>query len=991
MMKKYNKIFKFVAAATIFVLLVFSLAIFNKENNESANNIAVAENQNETTEFIKNLMALDVGLETSFSLADQFVIDSENQISTDFCWLFSSLKCLETSLAIKTGEYYDFSETGMAYLNYLSKKDSVNATFNTSGNLVTFFNLASNYGLVLENDVSNDLMLQINEANYKNYSTILNFADKSFVEDVKVASFGINSYFSSNELSYNQKILILKKFIKSYGALFLAFGEGDGVLFDSGMMGEYSYTSEGHKNGLDYELNPDVIRIQRHAVCIIGWNQKGFIALNSWGNQENAYEMFCIPYDVSKSKLDDLMSTVRGFVVGENDIVLETDADGEYKNVFEYDEDVSLLYKFKNNIDLNRVGVKIFKGTQDVSFDFNVEYQTNDSSIKIAEDFGTKTNTAGAYIVRIYESGKLISTKQFLILDGTEVSSIYLERKIKLSSYELESLQLESSFLNNEKTTTFMINPYAEYRFKLNLSEFSECRFDENDPTWSKFLKQNGEDKLFEISTIKMLNISEMVEVWIDTNLSISKFISYDTNDFIFALPSFLEENEKYQGKLLKFEIKLNSTKDFDVSNVYTFLCFIGTSDGVNTNQNFSIHYELAGGQNSELNIKNYPNYDYYQNMTEYILKSPTKSGYEFLGWYSDSSFKHQVLKISKEFYGDLVLYAKWSSAGIDEYIKTSILIDSIIDNNGDQKQINAPIIYGDMVVLKYNFLPQSELKKYSFDARIVAYFIFNGEKFYIESLNNLIIQSQQQIGFEIGYYNIFSGNYDIYIDAEISINNVKNISTSKTFSFVVEKREVEFDFDNLIFEYDGKFHIPEARIKDGFVLERDEEDFALNYTIFPSKNVGTYQFEININNLNYKVSNSYSQTFEYQITKKKLDVEWEEKTFVYNSKKQYPSFKLVGLIEGDIVNVSLKDTNFVNAGEYKCEVDPSSISDKNYYVSESEYEFEILLAEVEIRFNDVFESLKVASNYRKKPTFEVYGEIFEGISNNLKNWFYDK
>ena len=54
-------------------------------------------------------------------------------------------------------------------------------------------------------------------------------------------------------------------------------------------------------------------------------------------------------------------------------------------------------------------------------------------------------------------------------------------------------------------------------------------------------------------------------------------------NAFLFGLPLFSGEYAKYQRRLLKFEIKLNSTKEFGISNIYTILCFIGNSDGVKT------------------------------------------------------------------------------------------------------------------------------------------------------------------------------------------------------------------------------------------------------------------------------------------------------------------------------------------------------------------------------------------------------------------------
>lgn len=69
----------------------------------------------------------------------------------------------------------------------------------------------------------------------------------------------------------------------------------------------------------------------------------------------------------------------------------------------------------------------------------------------------------------------------------------------------------------------------------------------------------------------------------------------------------------------------------------------------------YKITYQLKGGKNNSKN----PAY-YYCTSKTITLKNPTRSGYRFMGWYSDSKYKKKVTKIKKGSTGNRKLYAKW-------------------------------------------------------------------------------------------------------------------------------------------------------------------------------------------------------------------------------------------------------------------------------------------------------------------------------------------
>ena len=69
----------------------------------------------------------------------------------------------------------------------------------------------------------------------------------------------------------------------------------------------------------------------------------------------------------------------------------------------------------------------------------------------------------------------------------------------------------------------------------------------------------------------------------------------------------------------------------------------------------YTITYKLNGGTNNKNNPKSY----YGKKIT---LKNPTRKGYIFKGWYSNSNYKTKVTNFST---GNKTLYAKWTKVTV--------------------------------------------------------------------------------------------------------------------------------------------------------------------------------------------------------------------------------------------------------------------------------------------------------------------------------------
>ena len=75
----------------------------------------------------------------------------------------------------------------------------------------------------------------------------------------------------------------------------------------------------------------------------------------------------------------------------------------------------------------------------------------------------------------------------------------------------------------------------------------------------------------------------------------------------------------------------------------------------------YTVSYNLNGGTAASGN----PSW-YLSTSSSTTLKTPTKDGYHFLGWYTDSSFTNKITTISGSLGKNLTLYAKWEAHSYD-------------------------------------------------------------------------------------------------------------------------------------------------------------------------------------------------------------------------------------------------------------------------------------------------------------------------------------
>lgn len=96
-----------------------------------------------------------------------------------------------------------------------------------------------------------------------------------------------------------------------------------------------------------------------------------------------------------------------------------------------------------------------------------------------------------------------------------------------------------------------------------------------------------------------------------------------------------------------------NGQIDIHVDEFSPFLLEMDSS--LKENKNYSIKYVLNKGKNNKSNPT-----IYYSVSDTIKLKSPTRKGYDFKGWYLDKKYKKKITAIKKGTSGNKTLYARW-------------------------------------------------------------------------------------------------------------------------------------------------------------------------------------------------------------------------------------------------------------------------------------------------------------------------------------------
>ena len=187
-------------------------------------------------------------------------------------------------------------------------------------------------------------------------------------------------------------------------------------------------------------------------------------------------------------------------------------------------------------------------------------------------------------------------------------------------------------------------------------------------------------DEQFTSAVVEEITLGSHGEIVLYANYSINQYtISFETNDgtTIAAITQNYATSVTAPANPAKNGYAFSGWySDSALKNAYTFSTIPANNITVYAKWaliNYDITYNINGGTNGSNPAK------YTITSSDITLKNPTKTGYEFKGWYTDSNYQNAITVITNGSFGNLELFAKWD---IITYTVTYVLPDGATHTN---------------------------------------------------------------------------------------------------------------------------------------------------------------------------------------------------------------------------------------------------------------------------------------------------------------------
>lgn len=991
-MKKFSikKLFIFLCLPLLACAIIgSSLLLVNNKDYASAS-IEYAN----SSKYINALAEKTDIIQSSYSLDEFYPIMAENQTNSDLCWIYSSQKVLETSFMRQKNVYHNFSEIGSAlsyYVKYtLNNSDESYKFINTTGDFQKFNIIAQNIGLIYENIFSNDIYLDLDEDNYENYLYALEHIDTSVMNNVKPINIHDDvTYVSSNIVKKRE---ILKRYILEYGGIFAGIEQGIISCYNNVYVQKNNPQKDNENDGY-VGLN--------HAVCIVGWNDSkdcgengigAFRVLNSWGVSSKSFSYFWVPYSYAYFYTD-----TYGYIcepeksdvefVSSSSSVGETFADKfmvsqnvNLSNMFLYGQDVELSYKISSDYDFDKIFVNVYQGTANVTNKFSVEFEDAEKVVKISAN--DKSSLGEGYVIEFYNDDTFLSSKDFYVFTGTEVSYIELmDGSVKenvdsvLMNNNLASSTFEQTYyIYDNSNKAYFLNFYLpslrglDYgKIELSLGEVSITSTNENGEIVTEISDNAG-------------GAGDVYVAILDDSASLIK------NRHRVRISNLVRKNV---GKIVEINIVVQSKETVGTGKVqnYKFIFYISSNVLANTKNANHIVYDLDGGENNAKNVNRFPNFQNETTYSKFKLFDPTKPTSTFLGWYLDKEFLNPITEIDSSLTGDVVIYARWESNDA-KYFDISLKLSEVTSYDGEKTAYaGQALIYGDSVSGTFTFTPEFEhLQTYKYSSKYE--FFFNGEYVNGDDLDLLgnILTFKNEFLDEDSKPSLVCGKYTWLVRVTMLVSHQFSITKEAEVEFSINPKQITANFDEntLNYVYDGHEHLPVVSSFNGVFAE----DGTISYTLdkMASVNVGSYEYKVvSISNSNYFIDDN--QICNLIITKKEITLTWLVVSKVYNGYGQVPTYKVNDVIEGDEVQAQFgllesptQTLNIKNVGSYNIVV--TGITNNNYkFIGDTSCVFEITPAKLKIVFEDKKTRFTLLPINRPTITYKIEGELFDDVS----------
>ena len=251
----------------------------------------------------------------------------------------------------------------------------------------------------------------------------------------------------------------------------------------------------------------------------------------------------------------------------------------------------------------------------------------------LSDDQVLRKDELGYYVVN-----QIIDDEKLVNVNGKEYSTI--ERA-------LEDV--------NDTDTTITVNILGDYELPITISYLYDVKLVAGSNTISSTIENYG---TLEIASGVFDTPKDIEEpYWIATSKPVTitggEFRNYEFYIYDIGNPDYYVKGGTYSEYAFQFieDCIVDGYEAVKEGDVYK------VKEKCTDEPEYTIKYELDGG------VNNSDNPQVYKGSSNITLLEPTKSGYVFEGWYTDSAYKNRIDTISNGTSGNLTLYAKWSKA----------------------------------------------------------------------------------------------------------------------------------------------------------------------------------------------------------------------------------------------------------------------------------------------------------------------------------------
>ncbi|MDY2695573.1 MAG: InlB B-repeat-containing protein, partial [Eubacteriales bacterium] len=542
-----------------------------------------SSNEEFTSSYEPNFSADASGI-ACYSLRDDYVIYTQDQSQNGLCWAYASTMAVGTTLMMATGQFYDFSE---AWVSLARAKKNSSYTFGDGGNAGTFNSIVDEYGLVLESDLQYEnanLICDQNIEQYYNYYS--QYANKEIMSNLTYVNYDLK----------NQAMV--KNHIYNYGGLSIGM-YWNGAVESSGV---YEDTKCNYKCPSSCPK-----RDSGHAITIIGWDDNftrtynnktytgAWICLNSWGNWAGKDCVLYVFYDD-----EDIYGSTQGYRYTPNETGLY------FNNKIEAGTGYT---SYKTNLKGKYYSSTNYTATNSTTKQQNIYF---DDDVNITYNYSIPTDAKIDNVSVFF--GQENVTVNFDINVDTENSKITLQaNNLPTGPYKVLIDYSNATDSAEYVNIIYVMNGSEIERFVINSSSLGVS----NNGYVFGFNSYNYAKLQYSFATTKSGGT-------LGFNASKATYSNYDSQMFSPASITFSGLNAENSTQTFTTTFKSSDNKE---TILYVTIIFMENST---SQMNTNIYYDLDGGT---LNNNNRLIVD---KTTGVVLPTPTKIGYDFVGWYYD-------------------------------------------------------------------------------------------------------------------------------------------------------------------------------------------------------------------------------------------------------------------------------------------------------------------------------------------------------------------